>query len=206
VTVDGSAGQVLAGAAPLLEPALDDAFRTLLGLGRGVSDIGVRANADTPAEARMARAFNAEGIGLCRTEHMFFTDDRMTVMHEMIFADTAEGRAAALARLLPMQRADFISLFEIMQGLSGLHPPLRPAAARVPALGREGLKELADAMNLPLSQVTRRAEALSEFNPMLGMRGVRLGITVPEIYDMQARAIFEATAYVSGRATRWCPR
>jgi pyruvate, orthophosphate dikinase len=198
VTIDGSTGQVLAGAAPLLEPALDDVFRTLLGWAEEVSDIGVRANADTPSEARMARTFNAEGIGLCRTEHMFFTDNRMTVMHEMIFADTAEGRAAAVARLLPMQRADFISLFEIMKGFPVCIRLFDPPLHEFLPSGREGLRELADAMNLPLSQVTRRAEALAEFNPMLGMRGVRLGITVPEIYDMQARAIFEATAYVSG--------
>jgi pyruvate,orthophosphate dikinase len=197
ITLDGSSGQVLAGAAPLLEPALDDVFRTLLTWAEEVSDIGVRANADTPSEARMARTFNAEGIGLCRTEHMFFTDDRMTVMHEMIFADTAEGRAAAVARLLPMQRADFISLFEIMKGFPVCIRLFDPPLHEFLPSGREGLKELADAMNLPLSQVTRRVEALSEFNPMLGMRGVRLGITVPEIYDMQARAIFEATAYVS---------
>jgi pyruvate, orthophosphate dikinase len=197
ITIDGSTGQVLAGAAPLLEPALDDAFRTLLGWAEAASDIGVRANADTPSEARMARAFNAEGIGLCRNEHMFFTDDRMTVMHEMIFADTSEGRAAALARLLPMQRADFISLFEIMQGFPVCIRLFDPPLHEFLPSGREGLRELADAMNLPLSQVIRRAEALSEFNPMLGMRGVRLGITVPEIYDMQARAIFEATAEVS---------
>jgi pyruvate, orthophosphate dikinase len=196
ITIDGSTGQVLAGAAPLLEPALDDAFRTLLGWAEAASDIGVRANADTPSEARMARAFNAEGIGLCRTEHMFFTDDRMTVMHEMIFADTSEGRAAALARLLPMQRADFISLFEIMQGFrSASASSIRrctsscPRGVKACGTGRrdEPAAEPGDA----------RAEALSEFNPMLGMRGVRLGITVPEIYDMQARAIFEATAEVS---------
>jgi pyruvate, orthophosphate dikinase len=198
ITLDGSTGQVLAGAAPLLEPALDDVFRTLLTWAEEVGDIGVRANADTPSEARMARTFNAEGIGLCRTEHMFFTDDRMTVMHEMIFADTAEGRASAVARLLPMQRADFISLFEIMKGFPVCIRLFDPPLHEFLPSGREGQKELADAMNLPLSHVTRRVEALSEFNPMLGMRGVRLGITVPEIYDMQARAIFEATAYVSG--------
>jgi len=197
ITLDGSSGEVLVGAAELLEPALDDAFRTLLGWAEESSDIGVRANADTPSEARMARTFNADGIGLCRTEHMFFEDDRMTVMHEMIFADTSEGRAAALERLLPMQRADFISLFEIMQGqpvcIRLFDPPLHEFLPST----REGLRELADALSLPLSQVTRRVDALSEFNPMLGMRGVRLGITVPEIYDMQARAIFEATVEAS---------
>ncbi len=205
ITIDGSSGQVLAGAAPLLEPALDDVFLTLLSWAEEAGDIGVRANADTPAEARMARTFNAQGIGLCRTEHMFFTDDRMTVMHEMIFADTAAGRASAVARLLPMQRADFISLFEIMKGFPVCIRLFDPPLHEFLPSGREGQKELADAMNLPLSQVTRRVEALSEFNPMLGMRGVRLGITVPEIYDMQARAIFEATAYVSGSGAAVVP-
>ncbi len=197
LTLDGSTGQVLAGQAPLLEATLDDAFLSMLVWAEEFSDIGVRVNADTPTEARIARTFNAEGIGLCRTEHMFFEEDRLTVMHEMIFADTPDGRAEALSRLLPMQRDDFISLFEIMQGkpvcIRLFDPPLHEF---LPS-SREGLKELADALSLPLSQVTRRAEALSEFNPMLGMRGVRLGITVPEIYDMQARAIFEATVEAS---------
>ena len=116
LTLDGTAGEVLAGTAALLAPALDDAFTTLLGWADAARDIGVRANADTPADARMARTFRAEGIGLCRTEHMFFEDDRLTVMREMIFARSADDRRAALDRLLPMQRADFIELFEIMQG------------------------------------------------------------------------------------------
>ncbi len=197
VTLDGTSGEILVGTAPLLEPALDDAFRTLLGWAEEAGDIGVRANADTPAEARVARTFNAEGIGLCRTEHMFFEEDRMTVMHEMIFADNSEGRAAALERLLPMQRADFISLFEIMHGLPVCIRLFDPPLHEFLPSGREGLRELADALNLSLSQVTRRVEALAEFNPMLGMRGVRLGITVPEIYEMQARAIFEATVLAS---------
>ncbi|MEM9476473.1 MAG: putative PEP-binding protein [Pseudomonadota bacterium] len=197
LTIDGTTGQVLAGSAPLLEPALDDAFQTLLGWADAARDIGVRANADTPAEARMARTFRAEGIGLCRTEHMFFNDDRLTVMREMIFADGPENRAAVIERLLPMQRADFTALFEIMQGqpvcIRLLDPPLHEFLPH----GQEGLRELADALDLSVATVTRRVEALAEFNPMLGMRGVRLGIAVPEIYDMQARAIFEATVAAS---------
>jgi pyruvate, orthophosphate dikinase len=117
-----------------------------------------------------------------------------------------EDRRAALERLLPMQRADFIRAVRDHAGPAGLHPPVRPAAARVPAAHRDGLRELAEALDKPLSEVTRRAEALAEFNPMLGMRGVRLGITMPEIYDMQARAIFEATVEASRTARRWCPR
>ncbi|MEO1153271.1 MAG: putative PEP-binding protein [Pseudomonadota bacterium] len=197
ITIDGTAGQALSGAAPLLEPALDDAFQTLLGWADEVRDIGVRANADTPAEARVAQAFKAEGIGLCRTEHMFFHEDRLTVMREMIFAEGSENRAAVIERLLPMQRADFTDLFEIMQGkpvcIRLLDPPLHEFLPH----GGEGLRELADALDLSVATVTRRVEALSEFNPMLGMRGVRLGIAIPEIYDMQARAIFEATVAAS---------
>ncbi len=193
ITLDGTHGEVLSGAVGLLEPALDDSFRTLMTWADAARDIGVRANADTPADATIARQFDAEGIGLCRTEHMFFEDDRLTVMREMIFADTVEDRRAALDRLLPMQRADFTHLFEIMQGLPVCIRLFDPPLHEFLPHGREGLRNLADALDKPLSEVTRRAEALSEFNPMLGMRGVRLGITMPEIYEMQARAIFEAT-------------
>jgi pyruvate, orthophosphate dikinase len=197
ITVDATRGEVLAGAADLMEPALDDAFRTLLAWADAARDIGIRANADTPNDARIARDFEAEGIGLCRTEHMFFEEDRLTVMREMIFADTSEDRRAALDRLLPMQRADFTRLFGIMQGLPVCIRLFDPPLHEFLPHGREGLRNLADALDRPLSEVTRRAEALAEFNPMLGMRGVRLGITLPEIYDMQARAIFEATVEAS---------
>lgn len=197
ITLDGARGEALAGAAPLLPPALDDSFRTLLGWADAARDIGVRANADTPEDARKAAMFEAEGVGLCRTEHMFFAEDRLLAMREMIFAARAEDRKTILERILPMQRADFIELFNVMEG--------KPVTIRLFDLplheflpqGREGLKELAEALDLPLSDVTRRAEALTEVNPMLGMRGVRLGLTVPEIYDMQARAIFEATIEVN---------
>jgi pyruvate,orthophosphate dikinase len=193
ITLDGSKGEALAGAAEMLPPALDDSFRKLLSWADLERDIGIRANADTPADAETARKFEAQGIGLCRTEHMFFDEDRLVVMREMIFADTPGDRAAALARLLPMQRADFVQLFEIMQGLPVcirlFDPPLHEFLPHT----REGLRELAEALDRPLSEVTRRAEALSEVNPMLGMRGVRLGVVLPEIYDMQAQAIFEAT-------------
>ncbi|PTE16165.1 putative PEP-binding protein [Pseudogemmobacter blasticus] len=193
LTIDGSKGEAMAGAAEMLPPALDDSFRQLLNWADTFRDIGVRANADTPADAATARKFEAEGIGLCRTEHMFFDEDRLVAMREMIFADTPGDRAAALARLLPMQRADFVQLFEIMEGkpvcIRLFDPPLHEF---LPS-GREGLRDLAEALDRPLSEVTRRAEALSEVNPMLGMRGVRLGIVLPEIYDMQAQAIFEAT-------------
>ena len=205
ITLDGSNGEVLAGTAEMLEPALDDGFRTLLRWAETVCDIGIRANADTPDDARTARMFDADGIGLCRTEHMFFDEDRLTVMREMIFADTPNDRRVALDRLLPMQRADFIALFDIMAGqpvcIRLFDPPLHEFLPH----DREGMRELAEALDRPLSEVTRRVEALTEFNPMLGMRGVRLGLTVPEIYDMQARAIFEATVEASRRGAPVVP-
>ena len=197
ITIDGGTGQVLAGEVPMLEPTLDDAFRSLLGWADELRDIGIRANADTPAEARLARSFNAQGIGLARTEHMFFEEDRLTVMREMIFADTPEDRQATLDQLLPMQRRDFVELFEIMSGLPVCIRLFDPPLHEFLPTERESLRGLADSLDLPIAVVTRRVEQLSEFNPMLGMRGVRLGITVPEIYDMQARAIFEATVEAS---------
>ncbi len=205
ITLDGTTGEVLAGAADMLTPALDDAFRTLLAWADAVRDIGIRANADTPADAAVARRFEAQGIGLCRTEHMFFDEDRLVVMREMIFADTSTDRAAALARLLPMQREDFIQLFDIMAGLPVCIRLFDPPLHEFLPHSREGLRELAEALDKPLSDVVRRAEALAEFNPMLGMRGVRLGVVLPEIYDMQARAIFEATVEIARRGTTVVP-
>jgi pyruvate,orthophosphate dikinase len=205
ITIDGTAGEALAGTADMLAPALDDAFQQLLSWADAVRDIGVRANADTPADAQTARNFAAQGIGLCRTEHMFFEEDRLVVMREMIFADTSKDRAAALARLLPMQREDFIQLFDIMQGLPVCIRLFDPPLHEFLPHSREGLRDLAEALDIPLSAVTRRAEALSEVNPMLGMRGVRLGVVLPEIYAMQARAIFEATVEVGRRGAAVVP-
>ena len=181
----------------MLEPSLDDAFQALLGWADNERDIDVRANADTLQEARVARNFAAQGIGLCRTEHMFFDDDRLVVMREMIFANDPADRSAALERLLPMQRADFIDLFNVMPGLPVCIRLFDPPLHEFLPSDREGMRELSEALGMPLSDVTRRIGDLSEINPMLGMRGVRLGITVPEIYDMQARAIFEATVEAS---------
>ncbi|MEC3861038.1 putative PEP-binding protein [Mesobacterium sp. TK19101] len=197
ITIDGTNGQVLKGAPAMVEASLDDAFRTLLDWADEKRDIGIRANADTPADAQTARNFMAEGIGLCRTEHMFFEADRITPMREMIFADDVEDRKATLAMLLPMQRADFTELFRIMQGLPVCIRLFDPPLHEFLPNDRAGLRDLAEALDLPVSDVTRRVESLGEYNPMLGLRGVRLGITVPEIYDMQARAIFEATVEAS---------
>ncbi|SMX28956.1 Pyruvate, phosphate dikinase [Pelagimonas phthalicica] len=193
ITLDGTLGQILAGEPDTIEAALDDAFQTLMAWADEARDIEIRANADTPADAATARNFAAEGIGLCRTEHMFFEADRITPMREMIFADTPEDRQAALAILLPMQRADFSELFRIMEGLPVVIRLFDPPLHEFLPSDRPGLRDLAEALDLPVSDVTRRVEALGEYNPMLGLRGVRLGITLPEIYDMQARAIFEAT-------------
>ncbi len=193
LTIDGSSGQVLAGQPEMLEAALDDCFQTLMGWADAERDIEIRANADTPADAQTARNFQAQGIGLCRTEHMFFDPGRLIVMREMIFAQTSSGRAAVLERLLPMQRDDFVQLFRIMEGqpvcIRLFDPPLHEFLPTT----RGGQRELAEALDLPVSDVERRVSAMTEYNPMLGLRGVRLGVTVPEIYDMQARAIFEAT-------------
>ena len=193
ITIDGTSGSVLAGSVAKLEPTFDDAFQTLLAWADEARDIKVRANADTLEEARIALAFQAEGIGLCRTEHMFFEADRLTLMREMIFAEDAKGRATVLDRLVPMQVSDFSQIFSLMSGkpvcIRLFDPPLHEFLPQ----SREGMRDLADAMHLPLSVVTRRVEALSQFNPMLGLRGVRLGVTTPEIYDAQARAIFLAT-------------
>jgi pyruvate, orthophosphate dikinase len=205
ITLDGTTGEVLAGEVDMLAPALGQHFQTLLAWADEFRDIGVRANADTPADAATARQFAAQGIGLCRTEHMFFEEDRLVAMREMIFADTSKDRAAALARLLPMQRADFVQLFEIMAGLPVCIRLFDPPLHEFLPHSREGLRELAEALDKPLSEVTRRAEALTEFNPMLGMRGVRLGVTLPEIYDMQAQAIFEATVEVARRGAAVVP-
>ncbi|WP_293449025.1 putative PEP-binding protein [Planktotalea sp.] len=192
ITIDGTHGEILAGSVTLLEATLDDAFQTFLSWADEERDIGIRANADTPADAATAKKFLAQGIGLCRTEHMFFEDDRLTVMREMIFAQSSEDRRAALERLLPVQRADFTELFRTMSGLPVCIRLLDPPLHEFLPSDHAGHRALAEALDLPLSEVTRRVEAMGEYNPMLGMRGVRLGITVPEIYDMQVRAIFEA--------------
>lgn len=197
VTIDGTTGTLLAGEMPLSEPELDDAFSTLLAWADDVRDIKVRANADTYAEAKVARTFQAEGIGLCRTEHMFFEEDRLTLMREMIFTDSPDGRAASLERLVPLQVEDFTHLFRLMDGMPVCIRLFDPPLHEFVPNSRDGLRDLADAMNLSLSRVTRRVEALEEFNPMLGLRGVRLGVTIPEIYEAQATAIFMAAIAAS---------
>ncbi len=194
ITIDGTTGQVLLGEVRMVQPELSGEFATLMGWADAIRRLKVRANAETPLDARTARGFGAEGIGLCRTEHMFFDADRIIAMREMILSETVEGRKAALAKLLPMQRADFVELFTIMQGLPVtirlLDPPLHEFLPHTD----EEMAEVAAAMGAPIEKLRRRAAELHEFNPMLGFRGVRLAIAYPEIAEMQARAIFEAAA------------
>lgn len=205
ITIDGTLGQVLAGEPELTEAALSDALQELLSWADEFRDIAVRANADTPKDAQTARNFGAQGIGLCRTEHMFFEESRLDVMREMIFARKSQDRKAVLERLLPMQRADFAALFEIMDGhpvcIRLFDPPLHEFLPT----GRADQRNLAAILDLPNSEVVARIEELREHNPMLGLRGVRLGVTVPEIYDMQARAIFEATLEARDRGAQIVP-
>ena len=191
VTIDGSTGQVLHGAVAMQQPELSGDFGTLMAWADEARRMKVRANADTPADARVARQFGADGIGLCRTEHMFFDDDRIIAVREMILADDEKGRRHALAKLLPMQRQDFEALFEIMSGLPVtirlLDPPLHEFLPHTEA----EIAEVATAMGVSPEKLKRRAAELHEFNPMLGFRGVRIAIAYPEIAEMQARAIFE---------------
>ncbi|MGL4811131.1 MAG: putative PEP-binding protein, partial [Beijerinckiaceae bacterium] len=192
ITIDGATGQVLLGEVKMQEPELSGEFGTLMQWADASRRMKVRANADTPVDAETARKFGAEGIGLCRTEHMFFEGDRIVAVREMILADDEQGRRAALAKLLPMQRDDFAKLFTIMKGLPVtirlLDPPLHEFLPHTDA----EIQEVAQAMGASAAKLKARADELHEFNPMLGFRGCRLAIAYPEIAEMQARAIFEA--------------
>jgi pyruvate,orthophosphate dikinase len=202
ITVDGSTGQVLRGRVPMLEPELSGEFATLMSWADIKRHLKVRANADTPNDARVAIKFGAEGIGLCRTEHMFFDDERILAVREMILADDAKGRRAALAKLLPMQRGDFTALFEIMQGLPVTIRLLDPPLHEFLPHGDDEIAEVAKAMGADPKKLANRAQELSEFNPMLGFRGCRIAIAFPEIAEMQARAIFEAAVEAGKRTGR----
>ena len=200
ITLDGSTGQVLVGEVKMLEPALSGEFATLMGWADAARKLKVRANADTPRDARTARTFGAEGIGLCRTEHMFFEGDRIVAVREMILADDETGRRAALQKLLPMQRADFVDLFTIMGGLPVtirlLDPPLHEFLPHT----EDEIREVAAVVGTTMDKLKRRAAELHEVNPMLGFRGCRLAVAYPEIAEMQARAIFEAAVEAERRS------
>ena len=192
ITIDGSSGQIMAGRVPMKEPELSGPFAEIMIWADTIRRLEVRANAETPTEARIARQFGAEGIGLCRTEHMFFEHSRISAVREMILAETPESRRAALEKILPMQRQDFAELFEIMEGrpvcIRLLDPPLHEFLPRT----EKEVVELARTANVAPDVLRRRIANLEEYNPMLGHRGCRLAISFPEIAEVQARAIFEA--------------
>lgn len=200
ITIDGSTGQVLAGQVAMQQPELSGEFATLMGWADKVRRLKIRANAETPADARMARSFGAEGIGLSRTEHMFFDAGRILAVREMILSDDEAGRRAALAKLLPMQRDDFVELFEIMKGLPVtirlLAPPLHEFLPHTDA----EVADVAKSLGVDVERIERRQKELHEVNPMLGFRGCRIAIAFPEIAEMQARAIFEA-AVIAAKKT-----
>ncbi len=196
ITLDGATGQVMLGIVPTVEPELAGDFGTLMVWADKLRRMKVRTNAETPDDCRMARQFGAEGIGLCRTEHMFFEASRISLVRQMILADDEAGRRRALEQLLPEQRADFTAIFEVMAGLPCTIRLLDPPLHEFLPHADEDFADLADATGLGVDHLKRRAGELHEFNPMLGHRGCRLGITFPEIYEMQARAIFEAVCAV----------
>ncbi len=199
ITVDGSSGQVILGTVPTIKPELSGDFATIMRWADEVRALGIRTNADTPGDAKVAREFGAEGIGLCRTEHMFFDSERIVAVRQMILANDEQGRRAALDKILPMQRADFIELFEIMSGLPVtirlLDPPLHEFLPNT----QEEADEVADLIGADPEAMRARVAELQEFNPMLGHRGCRIAITYPEIAEMQARAIFEAVGEAAAR-------
>ena len=194
ITLDGATGQVLMGEVAMVQPEMTGDFGTLMGWADKVRRLGIRANADTPHDAVQARKFGAEGIGLCRTEHMFFDPERILAMREMILAENEQGRRAALEKILPMQRADFTALFEIMAGLPVTIRLLDPPLHEFLPQQDEEIANVAQALGTSAKKLKQRVGELREFNPMLGHRGCRLAITYPEITEMQARAIFEAAA------------
>ncbi|MET3710997.1 pyruvate,orthophosphate dikinase [Sphingomonas trueperi] len=200
VTIDGATGEVMAGQVPTVQPELSGDFGTLMTWADEVRRLKVRANAETPLDCRTAREFGAEGVGLCRTEHMFFDSARITAVRQMILAEDETGRRAALEKLLPEQRSDFLEIFEVMAGLPVtirlLDPPLHEFLPHEEA----EFAEVATAAGVDVDTLKRRAAELHEFNPMLGHRGCRLGVTYPEIYEIQARAIFEAAIAVAEKS------
>jgi pyruvate, orthophosphate dikinase len=204
ITLDGATGEVFIGTVAMVEPQLSGDFSTLMGWADKVRRLRVRANAETPLDAETARRFGAEGIGLCRTEHMFFDPERIGAVRQMIMAETEQGRRAALARLLPFQRKDFLDLFEIMAGLPVTIRLLDPPLHEFLPHSEYEIAEVAASLGTEVEAMQRRMQELSEANPMLGHRGCRLGISFPEIYEMQARAIFEAAAEI-GRNTHKAP-
>ena len=204
VTVDGASGQVLAGEAKMIQPEMSGDFATLMGWADAKRTLAVRTNAETPLDVQTAKDFGAEGIGLCRTEHMFFEASRLGYFREMILAEDEEGRRAALDKILPVQRDDFAAIFRIMGDLPCTIRLLDPPLHEFLPHGEDDVRAVAEATGLPVGDLMARARELDESNPMLGHRGCRLGISYPEIYEMQARAILEAQVLV-GKETGKMP-
>ena len=196
ITIDGTSGEVMAGEVPTQQPALAGDFGLLMEWADKARSMKVRANAETPLDCRTARDFGAEGVGLCRTEHMFFDAGRIALVRQMILATDEAGRRAALEKLLPEQRSDFVQIFEVMAGLPVTIRLLDPPLHEFLPHSEDEFADVADSANVSIEFLRRRASELFEFNPMLGHRGCRLGVTYPEIYEMQARAIFEASLQV----------
>ena len=205
ISLDGATGEVMLGELPVVEPELPPEYERLMTWADGVRTLGVRANADTPEDAARARSFGAEGIGLCRTEHMFFGEHRILAMRRMILAEGEGARRAALEQILPMQRDDFAGILRAMAGYPVTIRLLDPPLHEFLPSSRAEMAEVAQALDVSLDQVQRRVEALHEFNPMLGHRGVRLAITFPEIYEVQTRAIIEATCQLTADGARVMP-
>ncbi len=205
ISVDGSTGEVFAGRLPTVEPQLTGDFATFMSWADKYRTMGVRANADTPHDARVARQFGAEGIGLCRTEHMFFEGDRIDAVREMIVAETVEARRAALAKIEPLQQGDFEGIFEVMDGLPVTIRTLDPPLHEFLPHGDAEIADLARKMGIEPATLKAKVESLREANPMLGFRGCRLGIIYPEITEMQARAIFKAAAACQQRGIKVLP-
>ncbi len=205
LTLDGTNGQVMQGMVPLTQPRVTSFFRQMMGWADKVRVLSVRANADTPHDALVAREFGAKGIGLCRTEHMFFDEERILWVRKMILANKEKDREESLKKLLPIQRSDFIQIFKVMEGLPVtirlLDPPLHEFLPHTPA----EIKALAKQMRTPFAKLTKRIEAMKEQNPMLGLRGCRLGIVFPEIYEMQVRAIIEAACKLVKKGMKILP-
>ncbi len=205
ITLNGTTGEVIVGAVPLVQPEMTGDFNTIMKWADEIRELGIRANADTPADAKAALKFGAEGIGLVRTEHMFFEGDRIKAVREMILADDETGRRAALKKILPMQRSDFAAIFKVMHNkpvtIRLLDPPLHEFLPKTDA----ELREIAKDLGVSFKKLQARNKALHEFNPMLGHRGCRLAITYPEIYEMQVQAIMEAACQVARKKIKAIP-
>ncbi len=202
ITLDGSTGEVILGKCPTVEPSLSGSFGTIMAWADEIRKLGVRTNADTPHDSQVARDFGAEGIGLCRTEHMFFEGERILAVREMILAEDEEGRRAALEKIKPMQKGDFKAIFEVMDGLPVtvrlLDPPLHEFLPHTD----DEIAEVANSLKKPVEEIKAKRDSLHEANPMLGHRGCRLGVTYPEIYEMQVRAIMEAACEASSQGVK----